>query len=410
MLQADNNVGELIIKMKKYPMLLGCIALIFLFYSVTALAERKNNEIVLTPSQTIKTPQPTLSPDTTFSSKINTINTSMPIATPKPNIYNLSRKIVSSNVNNESLSLTGSPSIIGRISEQNTIIWKVYYENSGIYGNRLEMYNSKMGWIDVSDTYYTANGSYSIANLDGGDYLGRLTYLVNGSWVTVDHWIEILDTPKIERIYSNDNSITWRVKYPKSGNYGNRLELYSESSGWSDISNTYYTDNGYYTSNNLMPNESYKGRLTYYNSSIGTWITLDLIIRTNWLSSPVNLTLENSSNTVKLHWNKPLDTRGKSINYKIYNGETQIGTTDKTNFSYDIVNIGTYMFSVSAFDSIGESSKSNIVRMQQTNLKLNYHYNNGLLDYIVLSSNTKLVFQYDNNGNLLRKIIMPLNN
>ncbi|WP_379138276.1 fibronectin type III domain-containing protein [Paenibacillus sp. sgz500958] len=402
--------------MKKYSLLSGIIVLLFLFYSLTALAEKKDTELSTSQSQVESsksvtenvTPTPSMQPIPSFPSTIspNSMAAKEPSATPMPSIKSQYAKASSNSVN--ALAATGVPTITGVKTNQNTISWNVSYITSGVYGNRLEMYNSKLGWVDISKTYYTTNGSYSVSNLDFGTYMGRLTYLSNGSWVTVDQWIELADTPKIERVKSTNNSITWKVIYPASGVYGDRLEMYSTVGGWVDISKTYYTVNGEYTSTNLTPNVYYMGRLTYLSSLEGKWYTVDLQVLTNQLSQPVNLTFAKTNNSVKLNWSEPLDTRGQLLKYKIYNNNVLIGTTDHLNYTYDVVKSGTYIFSVSAFDSTGESLKSNSVTMQQNNNSLKYVYKNGRLDYIVLSSTTKLVFQYDQNGNLLKKVIMPL--
>lgn len=149
-----------------------------------------------------------------------------PSATPRPSTIEPSNSNSSKSKIPESesyMNLLAIPSITATVANYNTIVFTVTYNTSGIYGNRLEMWNSVMGWVDVSNTYYTVNGTYSVTNLAPGSYMGRLTYLNNNMWVTVDQWVQIVppqsstsyqyQSGKVNTIISNKNNTYTKINY-----------------------------------------------------------------------------------------------------------------------------------------------------------------------------------------------------
>lgn len=149
-----------------------------------------------------------------------------PETTPKPStIERSSTNLSKSNIPviENQFNLLSTPSITATVTNYNSIAFTVTYNTSGIYGNRLEMWNSVMGWVDITNTFYTINGTYSVTNLAPGSYMGRLTYLNNSTWVTVDQWVQIVapqlstsyqyQKSKLNTVISNKNNTYTKINY-----------------------------------------------------------------------------------------------------------------------------------------------------------------------------------------------------
>ncbi|MFC3798114.1 fibronectin type III domain-containing protein [Cohnella sp. GCM10012308] len=342
--------------MKKYGLIICFICLsIIICYTAFAAEKTESFNTVSAPSST---PSSTLPPNPSSLIK----------ATPKPLI-----KSGQTNSNKTTSSLAAStPSITGVAVNSTQINWTVVYPTSGIYGNRLELYKSGTGWSNITPDYYTANGTYSSTNLTPGHYMGRLTYLNGSTWVTLDNWVALsVPEPSIIKIKSTNNSITWKAVYEVSGQWGNKLEYWNSTSGWQNISNSNNTLNGEYTSANLLPNQTYMGRLTYYHSVTASYVTKDIYITTNKLSSPLNVSVVKSGiTTAKVSWAEPEDTRGLPLTYSIYDGTTLLGTTTDKTFEYTATPFQTYTISIKASDSSGASAGSTPVIVNLTSNQL----------------------------------------
>lgn len=186
--------------------------------------------------------------------------TLMPSPTPKP------AQIPTENRNNsipsktpfpsKISSLGATPSIMASIVNYNTVSFQVNYIQSGIYGNRLEMWNSVMGWVDVSKTFYTTNGTYSVTNLAAGSYMGRLTYLNNGVWVTIDQWIQLpvynavksysYSSTSLQKTYISNPAGNSKIEYvyDKNGNLVSRKKV-AINENWDHPSKVNVTDSSY---------------------------------------------------------------------------------------------------------------------------------------------------------------------
>lgn len=174
---------------------------------------------------------------------------------------------------NNSLSLSNvlsstTPGITAANITSNSITWNVKYITSGIWGNRLEYHDFTSGsWSDLSQSYYTQNGSYTSTNLIPGNlYLGRLTYYVD-KWYTVDINVstEALYSPSflIEDITSN--TFTINVKFPANSVYGNELFVHDlVTNEKKNVTNSNKTANGKYTVSGLVTNRQYKVQMGWY--------------------------------------------------------------------------------------------------------------------------------------------------
>jgi hypothetical protein len=101
-------------------------------------------------------------------------------------------------------------SITAKNISSHSITWEAMYLNPGAFGNRLEMWSSDGGWVDISGTYYTTNGSYLVKNLQPGKrYMCRLTYIVNGAWLTTDIWVK---TPLLSTTADINKLNTYQAK------------------------------------------------------------------------------------------------------------------------------------------------------------------------------------------------------
>jgi len=183
-------------------------------------------------------------------------------------------------------SLSDSPSILLSNVTRNSMKASVIYPNSTAWGNRLELQNLYNGvWQDITNTYNTTNGTYSIQNLTSGDYYRiRLTWYDNG-WDYIDAFISTnSETLSISDVTANSLKIS--AVYPNSTAWGNRLEIHdTDNNVWQDITNTYNTTNGTYSVQNLNPETHYRVRLTWYDNG---WDYRDAFITT--MSASTQLT------------------------------------------------------------------------------------------------------------------------
>jgi|GEM_PF-3653018 len=118
-----------------------------------------------------------------------------PEPTPIPNLEKSNRSITS----NESVQPVIQSSILDPVlnvvqTSNNSLKWRAVYPDQNAWGNRLELWNSVIGWKNITPDYYTKNGEYKSIDLPSGTYVGRLTYISSGSWVVVDKYIELKST------------------------------------------------------------------------------------------------------------------------------------------------------------------------------------------------------------------------
>lgn len=128
-------------------------------------------------------------------SKPSKVENPAPAPTPTPSLGNNIRAVSSSaNVQSELQSNILNPVIDVVQTSTSSLKWKVAYPDQNAWGNRLELWNSVIGWKNVTPDYYTKNGEYKSNDLSAGTYMGRLTYISNGKWVVVDKYIELKST------------------------------------------------------------------------------------------------------------------------------------------------------------------------------------------------------------------------
>ena len=104
------------------------------------------------------------------------------------------------------------------------------------------------------------------------------------------------------------SSVTWNATFPVSGQYGDRVETWNSTDGWRDVSGTWYTTNGSYTSYGLRAGESYMGRLTWYDYGTSLWNSID-----QWITTPGNSASFTASNITSssITWNAIFPVSGQ---------------------------------------------------------------------------------------------------
>lgn len=163
----------------------------------------------------------------------STYETHSPSATPQPKIT-----VKKTDRNFISTMSLATASIQGVVKDASSIKWTAVYPDSNAYGNRLELWNSVTGWRNVTPDFYTKNGDYVSSNLAPGSYMGRLTYLSNGSWVILDTWVSLPIYSKSQTYQYNkisvvedktfiQNGIHYQTKFlsDENGNLTNKLNL-----------------------------------------------------------------------------------------------------------------------------------------------------------------------------------------
>lgn len=176
---------------------------------------------------------------------------------------------------------TGVPSIVATNVTANSVTWQVSYPTPNAYGNRLELWHPGSGaWTNVSGTYNTSDGAYVSNNLQSDNaYMGRLTYLRDGTWIVVDTWVTTLTNTaelKVDTISSAFAQL--KATFPNNSVYGNRLELCNKSTGqWIFVSD-YYAVNGTYQVSNLTANTEYFARMLWRSGE--EWKLIDVHFKT----------------------------------------------------------------------------------------------------------------------------------
>lgn len=213
--------------------------------------------------------------------------------------------------------------------------------------------------------------------------------------------------PQITAENITTNSITWQVNYMNPNAWGNRLELYDYTSNkWYDVSGTYYTQNGTYTSENLIPGNTYKGRLTYYSQG---WIVVDTVVTTIALGNASLQMTEITDVSVNMNVNYPSNAvYGNRL--EIYNRDTGEWRFITTNY---LTESGVYHV-----DGLTPSTRYTGRMLWYSNgwktfdvyfetlipaEKINYEYdvNGRLIKIRNQYTDTELFFSYDENGNLI---------
>ena len=194
-----------------------------------------------------------------------------------------------------------TPRITVASTTENTISFAVVYPDSNAWGNRLEIWNSVTGeWREIQPSMQMRDGNYTFNGLSSStSYMGRLTWFENGTWRVQDIHVTTstsapannsnttptptITTPqpsaKIEAVSTNRDSVTFRVSYPDSNAWGNRLELWNSVTGqWFEIQPSMQMRDGQYSFTGLSSSTTYMGRLTYYDNA---WKVVDIWVTTS---------------------------------------------------------------------------------------------------------------------------------
>lgn len=192
---------------------------------------------------------------------------------------------------------------------ETSITIKVTYPYSGAYGNGL-FYAHKdtpQQWASLSGgSWYTENGLYVVYNLDPEtDYLFKMVwYQDDGPWE--HHELNYMfktrpvgDAPTLELYNKTDTSITIKAIFPYSGVEGNNIFI-GVPGGWASLSETWYTENGYFQVINLEPDTEYSFAMVWYQDGESYWEHKE-IIKTFKTDKAIKSTYYNQ-------WNPNFDT------------------------------------------------------------------------------------------------------
>ncbi|MEW9700769.1 S8 family serine peptidase [Paenibacillus sp. SI8] len=124
-------------------------------------------------------------------------------------------------------------------------------------------------------------------------------------------------------------------------------------------------------------------------------------VETQAPTAPTKLLITSkTANSVSLSWTASIDNVGVTA-YIVYNGSTQIGSTNNINYTAQNLAANTlYALKVTAIDAAGNESQASNTLYFYTGI-YEYHYDvTGRIDYLLFSSGQKLKYKYDANGNL----------
>jgi len=195
---------------------------------------------------------------------------------------------------------TNSATILVSEVTNDSINVNVTYPDSTAWGNRLEIHDMDSNtWRDITNTYNTVDGIYSIMNLKSNtNYRIRQTWY-NDGWHYEDAFVKT-NLASISVLEVTNNSVEVKVTYPDSAAWGNRLEIQDvKADAWQDITNTYSTTNGVYSISNLKLNTLYRVRITWYDEG---WNFDDIFVTTNLASVVVS---EVTSDSLKVNVTYP---------------------------------------------------------------------------------------------------------
>ncbi|GBG09343.1 hypothetical protein PAT3040_03987 [Paenibacillus agaridevorans] len=215
-----------------------------------------------------------------------------------------------------------------------------------------------------------------------------------------------------------ETSIVIQAVYPVSGAYGNGLAIRDKSTGhWNDIFGSYYATNGTYIVNTLKPANSYDVQLLWYTDATHTWTRQDIIqtFKTKSYEPSIHI-LDSTETNVTIDVVYPVsDAYGNGLflhdhvtnqwlnitpDWYTQSGEYSVtGLTPGRNYS---------ILQVWMRDYNNDWLRREILKPFSTNPKIRYFYDTAnRIDYIILNNNQTVEFEYDNNGNLISRNVVP---